>query len=228
MNGAPKISVIIPVYNGEKFISEAIQSVVNQTLKPFEIIIVDDGSTDSSSKIINAFPEVSYYFKPNTGLASTLNFGLQKVKGDYIAFLDADDYWSIDKLEKQFILFETDSDLDLVFGCHQRFYSKPSNEITAEERLDMTRVLPGYFKAALLVKKKAFFKVGLFDETIVMGDFLDWYSRAVDMNLRMKMISDVVLFRRIHEDNMSTRNKSQILDYVKIMKASMDRRRSNK
>lgn len=224
----PNISVIIPVFNAEKYISEAIQSVIGQTYNAYEIIVVDDGSTDQSAQLIHEFREVSYHYKPNSGLSSTLNFGLQKVKGDYIAFLDADDYWSLDKLERQIKEFEINPKLEIVFGHHKRFYNKSTEELTVDEMTDMLRTLPAFFKASLLVKVESFFKVGLFDETIVMGDFLDWYRRAIDMNLSMKLISDVVLYRRVHNENMSLVNKEHISDYVKIMKASLDRRRGLK
>jgi glycosyltransferase involved in cell wall biosynthesis len=219
------ISVIIPVYNCEKFISEALESVINQTYKPFEIIVMDDGSTDRTAEIVQQFEGVSYFCKENSGISSTLNSGIRKVTGDLIAFLDADDYWALDKLEKQVQLLDQNAEVDAVFGYHKRFFSKTFQELSEDELADSKRVLPGYFKAAMLIRKDSFYKVGLFDESIKMGDFLDWYRRASDFGLKMEILNQIVFYRRIHGENSSLKNKANITDYVRIMKASIDRRR---
>jgi glycosyltransferase involved in cell wall biosynthesis len=225
MKEALKISVIIPVYNSEKYILESLQSIFNQTYKPFEVIVIDDGSMDNSAEIIKQFSEINYYYKEHSGIGASLNVGLNKATGDLIAFLDADDYWALDKLEKQVAYLMSNSDKEVVYGYHQRFYTKSLEELTTSELADTQRILPGYFKAALLAKKEVFKKVGLFDESIRIGDFLDWYRRASDLGLNMGMISEVVFYRRIHGENSSLKNNVYIADYVKIMKASMDRRR---
>ena len=222
-----KISVIIPVFNGAKYIAEAINSVIHQTLQPFEIIVIDDGSTDETAEVVKKnFPQVHYYYKKNGGLSSSLNAGVEKVEGDFIAFLDADDYWVLNKLEKQIQVIINDNDVEIVFGHHKRFYDKPHDLKSREENTDEQRILPGYFKATMLIKKRSFYKVGMFDETIHMGDFLDWYRRACDLELKMHMLPEVVFYRRIHTENSSLKNKAHISDYVRIVKSSMDRRRN--
>lgn len=221
-----KISVIIPVFNSDKYVFEALQSVFNQTVKPYEVIVIDDGSTDKTAEIIKQFPDIRYFYKDHSGIASSLNVGLKEVKGDLIAFLDADDYWRLDKLENQVSYLSSHPNTKIVFGHHQRFYAKASEDLTISEHEDTKRILPGYFKAAMLAKKEVFDKVGLFDESIKMGDFLDWYRRASDLGLKMNMLDEVVFYRRIHGENSSLRNKAHITDYLKIMKSSMDRRRN--
>jgi glycosyltransferase involved in cell wall biosynthesis len=225
MNPSKQISVIIPVYNCEKYIAEAIDSVLLQTYKAHEIIVIDDGSKDNSATIIKSYSNVDYYYQKNKGLSSALNTGLSKVKGDFIAFLDSDDIWVNDKLEKQVQKFNEDKSIEAVFGYHKRFYSKDKKLLLESELEDSKRILPAFFKAAMLIKKESFFKVGLFDESIVMGDFLDWYRRALDLGIKMELINSIVFNRRIHDSNSSLINKANINDYVKIMKASMDRRR---
>lgn len=225
MNKNNKISVIIPVFNGEKYIEEAIQSVINQTYKPFEIIVIDDGSTDKTEEIVKQFPGIRYFYQENSGTAISLNTGLSKVEGDFIAFLDSDDYWSKDKLENQVAYLDAHPETQIVFGHHRRFYTKANADLTSLEFEDTQRILPGYFKQALLAKSEVFNKVGLFDESIKMGDFLDWYRRASDLNVKMHHMDEVVFYRRIHGENSSLRNKEHITDYLRIMKSSMDRRR---
>ena len=102
----PKISVIIPVYNVEKYLSKCLDSVVNQTLKDIEIIVVNDGSPDNSQKIIDKYTKkyknVKSFVKKNGGLSDTRNFGINKASGEYLAFIDSDDYIRKDMLEKMF------------------------------------------------------------------------------------------------------------------------------
>lgn len=109
-----KVSVIITVYNVEKYIKKCLLSVLNQTLKEIQVIIVDDGSTDSSSDIISGISDerVEYFYKKNGGLSSARNFGLQFVKGKYLIYLDGDDYIESDMYEKMYLIAENDeSDL---------------------------------------------------------------------------------------------------------------------
>ena len=217
--------VVMPVYNCEKFISEAIESVIKQTYKPHEIIVVDDGSDDNSSAIIKTYPNVRYFYQQNKGTASALNNGLRKVTGNFIAFNDADDLWEKNKLKKQIQKLNDDKTIDVIFSYHKRFYSKERHQTTESELADSQRILPAYFKGSLLIRKESFLKVGLFDESIVMGDFLDWYRRAEDLGIKMEMLNEVLFYRRIHNANSSLMNKTNINDYVRIMKASIDRRR---
>lgn len=104
----PLISVIIPVYNGEKFIATAIESVLKQSYVNFEIIVIDDGSTDNTKKIISKFsdPRLGYYFQENQGSPIAKNYGLSIARGEYIQFLDADDAISSDKFFNQIDLIQ--------------------------------------------------------------------------------------------------------------------------
>lgn len=103
----PKVSVIVPVYNVEKYLTKSLDSLVNQTLEDIEIIVVNDGSTDNSKKIIEVYKEkyqdkIKYLEKPNGGLSDARNFGIPHATGEYIAFLDSDDYVELDTYEKMY------------------------------------------------------------------------------------------------------------------------------
>ena len=95
------VSVIIPVYNGENYLSQAIDSVIDQTYSPIELIIVDDGSTDKSKEIASSYSQVNYVYQENQGVAIARNTGIFKSQGEYIAFLDQDDIWTANKLKLQ-------------------------------------------------------------------------------------------------------------------------------
>ena len=221
----PLVSVIIPVYNGERFLAAAIESVLTQSYCPLELIVIDDGSTDGSATIAKSYQPLRYFFQPHGGLPAALNSGIEAAQGSFFAFLDADDLWMENKLALQMSLFDKHPDVDIVFGHHQRFYNRDSGADPTREAGAGTEILPAPLKAAMLIRRDSFFRVGLFDTTLRMGDFVDWYIRASEIKLRILMPPDVVLKRRIHDDHMSIRNRYAATDYVRIVKASLDRQR---
>src|SRR6056297_2562084 len=102
MNAYATVSVVIPCYNGQDFVREAIESALGQTTKPLEILVVDDGSTDQSADVIRQFPHpVRLIQQVNQGESVARNLGLDQARGDWVAFLDADDVWQPTKLEEQ-------------------------------------------------------------------------------------------------------------------------------
>ena len=126
------LSVILPVYNGERYLAEAIQSVLAQTTPVDELVVVDDGSTDGSAAIVQAFvatsvastsPRVVYHHQPNANTGAARNTGIRLAKGDLLAFIDADDHWSPDKVERQLAALNSDPEAEAVFGHAQQFVS---------------------------------------------------------------------------------------------------------
>jgi len=116
------VSVIIPAYNHENYILECLESVINQTYVNMQLIIVNDGSQDDTERIINEYIEnknfdnIEFYSKENEGLCKTINFGLKKVKGDYVAILASDDLWKSDKIERQVSFLEENKNIALVYS----------------------------------------------------------------------------------------------------------------
>src|SRR3989338_223991 len=115
----PKVSVLIPVYNAQNFIQRTINSALNQTFSDLEVIVIDDGSRDKTPDIIRAMKErdsrINYFYQENQGLSNTRNRLAALAKGEFIAFLDHDDEWFPEKIEKQLKLFEKDNRIGLVF-----------------------------------------------------------------------------------------------------------------
>lgn len=128
------ISIIMPAYNSENTISESIQSVLNQTYKNFELIVVNDCSLDSTKKIIESFTHLDKRIKfvdkiVNEGVASARNTGLDHASGDFVAFLDSDDKWVENKLEKQLDIFAKHTDIDIVYSSYYRFNSSSIGKV---------------------------------------------------------------------------------------------------
>lgn len=116
-----KVSVIIPAYNAERFVKAAIDSVLAQTFQDFEILVVDDGSTDETKNILAQYGDkIRYLYKDNGGVSKARNYGIERAEGKYVAFLDADDVWLPEKLEKQFALLESNPSYGLCYSATER------------------------------------------------------------------------------------------------------------
>lgn len=226
MREKPLISVVIPVHNCEQYLAEALESALAQTYRPIEVIVVDDGSTDASADAAQRFvPPVRYCWQSHSGAAAARNLGMDLATGSFLAFLDADDLWAEDKLSLQMAAFDADPELDMVFGHVQQFIS-PELTDTAEARLRYSaEKLPGYAPSAALIRRDALLQVGPFEWRLDVGEFMDWYLRAIDRGLKGLMLPEVVARRRLHTENLGLRERGSRGDYVRILKASLDRRR---
>ncbi|MTJ10250.1 MULTISPECIES: glycosyltransferase family A protein [unclassified Anabaena] len=227
MNKNLLISVIIPVYNCEKYLAQAIESVLAQTYQPLEIIVIDDGSTDASAEIAKGFGSVvQYCCQVNSGTAAARNRGLELAKGDYFAFLDADDLWVEDKLTRQMAAFINNPNLDVVFGQVEQFISPELADNLKAKLYVPDKLMPGHIPSALLIKRESFFRVGLFETHWKLAEFASWQVRLTEIGLQTMMLPDLVAKRRLHETNKGIQKKQYQTEYIQILKASLDRRRT--
>jgi glycosyltransferase involved in cell wall biosynthesis len=221
------VSVIVPVYNCEQFLPQALNSVLNQTYQSIEIIVVDDGSTDGSQAVAKGFdnPRIRYLYQQNSGIGAARNMGVRISSGKFFAFLDADDLWVPDKLAIQIEQFHTDISLDMVFGHVIQFQDPVNNERSQSVGQQGQKKHPGVLTGTMLIKRRSFFKVGMFETGYRVGEFIDWYSKAIEFGLKELVLPDVVLKRRIHTTNIGIRERDAQTDYLRILKAKMDRSR---
>ncbi|GAB4011986.1 glycosyltransferase family A protein [Spirosoma migulaei] len=223
----PLVSVIMPVYNAERFVAEAIASVLNQGIESVEIICVDDGSTDQSAAIVQSFgPVVRYYRQENQGPAAARNNAFSFVRGQFVTFLDNDDLFPAYKLTRQLALFEADPSLEVVFGKTQYVFLDGSNP----ERFhfpDQTQTVWNILLGAGLFRTDVFHRIGLFNEELKIGEDLDWYNRAKEQGVHIQTTDDVMLLYRHHDTNY-TRDQDLVKStLLKAIKYSLDRRRSD-
>lgn len=221
-----RISVIIPVHNGARYLAEAIRSVQFQTLPPDEIIVVDDGSTDASAEVARAFgPPVRVLTQANLGPAAARNLGVVHATGDLLAFLDADDLWLPDKLARQAEVLRTDPMCEAVLGRVENFISPELDEPQAA-RLAKTAAQSGEFSSgALLIRRDAFLRVGWFDAGLRHGEFIDWWARAMQLALGYTVLPDWVLRRRLHNSNLTRREQAGRRDYLVLLRQHLARQR---
>jgi glycosyltransferase involved in cell wall biosynthesis len=218
----PFISVIIPAYNAEKYLAEAIKSILAQNYTPLEIIIVDDGSQDNTATVAQSFGAlVRYFHQANEGAAAARNFGVQHARADWLAFLDADDLWTENKLATQVTALQADPTLDVIFG-HARNFIQPDEPAAPRVIQD---ILPAFAAGAMLIHKDALMRVGGFSGTLRRGETLDFYIRVREQGLKEHLLHDLLLLRRIHTKNMGVTNQQGDIEYVRILKSALDRKR---
>jgi glycosyltransferase involved in cell wall biosynthesis len=221
------VSVIVPVYNGERYLAEALASAIGQTYRPIEIIVVDDGSTDDSGAIARRFgAPVRYDSQSHAGIGAARNRGVELSFGRYLAFLDSDDLWTKDKLARQMAALRADPALDIVFGYARQFYSP---ELTAEERNKIycpPEPMAGYYAGTMLIARMAFDRAGRFDTSWRVGEFIDWYARALKAGLKSALLPDVAAERRLHRVNQGVIERGAQSDFLRILKNALDRRRA--
>lgn len=227
MKNNPLISIILPVYNGEAYLAEAIESVLNQKYKPIEIIVVDDGSTDKSAEIVKRYSELKYFFQTNKGTASARNLGIQKANSSFLAFLDQDDLWVEKKLELQVKAFMRNPETDIVYGYVKQFLSLDIDESLKQKIFCPSLPMPGYLPSAMLIKKEAFLRVGLFDSAWQIGEWANWYVRSSELKLNILMLPDLIALRRLHSSNKGVIQRQSLNEYIRILKTSLDRRRNS-
>jgi glycosyltransferase involved in cell wall biosynthesis len=220
------VSVMIGVYNGARYLGEAIESVLAQTYSDRELIVVDDGSEDESGAIAGSYgSRVKCVRQERGGMAAARNRAVEEATGTYFAFLDADDRFPPDKLERQLVAFDSDPDLDIVYGHVTEFLSPDldadARTLLREPRHDVPWPTPNL----MLVKRDSFFRVGLFSTALRVGIGVDWFARAGEVGLKSVVPPIVVLERRLHAENNGIRERQFKPQYLHVLKEALDRRR---
>lgn len=231
MTSCTLVSCIVPAFNGEDYIEETLDSIYAQSYTPIEVIVVDDGSTDSTASIVARYrSKVNYFHQENSGPAAARNLGLAQATGDWIAFLDADDLWHAEKLERQVARFVARPELDYCVSYIRNFWI-PELESEAERFKDHPRSkpVPGYSTHTLLAKRPLFTAIGGFDTTLGHCDDTDWFMRASEHGAIGELLPETLAYRRLHGNNRSRihADRSQS-EYLRLIKASLDRRRAKK
>jgi glycosyltransferase involved in cell wall biosynthesis len=222
----PVVSVIIPVFNGERFLREAVQTVLAQNYSPLEIVIVDDGSTDSTASVAKSLGEpVRYLHQTNQGPAAARNRGIEQAQGSLLAFADADDLWPGNKLELQLPCLIEDVAVDIVMGRIQQVLLSETEDGETQAK-EFAEPAFSVNLGSAIIRKSVFERVGLFDETMRYSEDVDWFMRAREAGAAIKTIDAVTLLYRQHEQNMTRGKSASELNVLMALKKSLDRRRA--
>jgi glycosyltransferase involved in cell wall biosynthesis len=227
MNGS-LVSCVLPVFNGERYLEEALQSVFAQTYRPIEVVVVDDGSTDSTAAIAAAHGDrVLVLQQANAGPSPATNRGIKAARGELLAFLDADDRWPPQKLALQAEHLAAHPDIAVVFA-HARNFWIP--ELRQEEARyaghRITRPLPAYTRGTMMARRSAFDAVGGFDPGMAHGEVQEWVLKARATGLRIELLPDTLLERRLHPGNRSRQMQGDSREeFLRLIKRKLDRTR---
>jgi GT2 family glycosyltransferase len=210
----PFVSVIMPAYNAARYIAEAIESVLIQNYRNFELIIVDDGSTDNTKEIVKSFKnnKIQYFYKDKDGPSSARNLAINRAKGQYIMPLDADDMMTPDFIAKHLSEFEKHPEADLVYsdvllidenGHPVRIMKKP-------EYQDRRHLIRDLFSAGhpivpfrLGIRRSVFDKIGFYDEDLLVGEDYDMMRRFVKAGLKTHHLRETLHLRRMQSNSLS-------------------------
>lgn len=225
----PLVSVIIPVKNGERFLASAINSVLEQDYQPVEIIVVDGQSVDRTATIAKSFKQTHYlYQKDNPNIANARNLGIQAAKGEMVAFISYDDLWSNHKLSMQVNYLIRHPEVQYTI-TRVKFFLEPGCSIPPgfrNELLDKDYIGP--MPETLVARKTLFDLLGRFNATLTLLDDNDWFSRAKDQRIPMAVIPEVLVYKRVHDQNVSANKDMARLinqELLKVAKYSIDRKR---
>ena len=196
-----RIAVLIPVYNAARFLPQTLECLRKQTYRDFSITAADDGSTDGSLEILRSYPEVKVLALPHGGVAKARNALLAASEGEYVAFLDADDLWDSDRLEKQVAFLDEHPEYELVMSGFQTFLDAEVTDLSESQK----EILHAPFRYALeaaLIRRSLFARIGNINESLDIGEDFDWLIRAstegVDINIS---IPETKTYYRIHNTN---------------------------
>lgn len=244
MKQSVKISVVLPVYNGQETVAKAIESVINQSVKPFEIIAVDDGSTDDTVNVIKDYKEVILISQKNAGPSEARNTGIKNATGNYIAFIDCDDIWKSDKLEKQMEVVHKNPEILFVFTNIERFdcYTGKKFPMTntdfntwiydldyiSQENLINNRIfntktsfrmlLRGYplYPSTMMIQKELLFRIGLWNKKFPRCQDYDLSLRCSKFTSFCYIDESLVSVGR-HLNNISREYLGQLEEDIEVM-----------
>lgn len=214
--GLVRVSVVIPVYNQERYLGQAIDSVLGQTFRDLELIVVDDGSTDRTPDMIAGYgPRVRAIRQPNGGNASALNHGIRESQGEWVAWLSSDDLWESEKLARQMAVVDADPSADLVYtGYHVidpegRVLETVTPPRPATRRELQMRLLRHCFVngSSVLVRRSAFDEVGPFDEADRMTSDFDLWLRMVPRHT-FRGVPEPLVRYRVHPGQLSRKREA--------------------
>jgi len=236
----PSVSVILPVYNQEKYLKETIESILSQRYKDFELLIVDDGSTDNSPAIIREFQQkdqrVHAYFENNSGKSLSTNFLVSKAKGELCAFLDADDVMLEDRLLKQVKYHRANPGI-AASSCHC-YYINEKGKMFGVQRYSVGNHVAQYnstFKneefiicsyTGLMVKKKVYLEIGGLQKKFEPCEDFEFLNRLTDGGYRLSVIPNVLMKYRIHQSAITVKQPLLVLDTIDFVKHCIRLRRS--
>ena len=204
---SPRVSVLIPCYNAAQYLEAALNSVLAQTYTDYEIIVVDDGSTDDTAQVAARYPQVRYIRQEHRGVSAARNTALAQAQGRLIAYLDADDLWLPDKLEKQVNYLNSHPDCQVVYTQVQNFFDGDPDTMSQRQR-QLLNANTDQNVASACIRRELYDVHGMYREDLSYGEDTHWVLRVCAAGVDMKhYIPEKLYRRRIHDRNISLRHE---------------------
>ena len=236
MTSAPplRVSALVTTFDQARYLGEALECVLAQTEPPFEVVVVDDGSTDETPRVLESFGNhVRSHRQRNQGISAARNRALKMARGNAVAFLDGDDLWPNRSLEVRVKALEGDPSAGGVAGWVEQFVSPALGSEEDQKVEGAQEVEPpgggprfGRLAGSMLLRKGVFDAVGPFDTELEIGETVDWLARADAAGIRLLSVPEVVLRRRIHGENTVLKTENAGAGYLKVLRAAVERRRA--
>jgi Predicted glycosyltransferases len=195
------VTVIMVVRNGEKYLREAIDSVLESDAFIHEILVIDGESSDGTRQIAESFPKVRVVPQQGKGIARAYNQGIAMASTEFVAFNSHDDIWNKRKLELQLALVAEKPELQIVAGMAQHFLDGECKSVPNGFRKELLDPHVAFNMEMLLARRDVFAVVGSFDEQLNTAEDVDWFCRARDMQIPSGVVPEVILRKRIHTSN---------------------------
>jgi glycosyltransferase involved in cell wall biosynthesis len=222
----PLVSAIVLAFDCERYVGEAIDSVRAQTHENVELLFIDNGSSDGTREVAaSKGAEIAAHIEPNRGICPGRNVGLALARGEFIGFLDGDDLWAPDKIERQLAVLNSDPAPDFVLGQVSEFASPELGQEAAASLPVRPEPREGQVVSAMLAPRRTWNRVGPWTEEYVHADGLDWFLRAERAGMRGAQVDRVVLQRRIHGQNTSLVHPEAREEWTRLLKDRLDERR---
>lgn len=217
---SPRISVLIPCYNAGRFLAQALDSVLAQSYTDYEIIVIDDGSNDNTADIVAQYPQVQYFYNAHSGISVSRNLAISKARGEFIVFLDADDMWTADKLEKQISYMDSHPDCQLVYTLVQNFFDGDLSVINERQEQLLNANMDNCL-VTCCIRRSLYEQFGGYREDYPYGEDTHWVARLWAAGVNMKhCIAQKLYLRRIHDSNISLSHRK--VDQKDIMAVMAD------
>lgn len=220
------VSVVIPAFNAERFIREAIESVLAQTHPPSEVVVVDDGSVDDTAAVAAAFPGVVVQTIPRSGVSVARNLGVASTRGEFVAFLDADDYWRPEKLMLQVQLASREPTAGVIMARQSYRFEGAIPAWFRGPRDGSSE--PGFQPSNWMVRRTTWELVGGFSEGMTHSEDTDWLARARDLGVTITMVDEPLVTHRIHDRNASGMAHEVRHGVLSALRGSVQRKRAGR
>lgn len=218
----PLVSVVIPVYNGERFVADAISSVLSQSYLALEVIVVDDGSLDATAKAVSAFPDARYILQDHQGVSAARNRGLEEAKGELITFLDHDDILLADSIQGRVDYMKSHPEVWCLISKHRSYLEQGGSPPPWIPDVEFTEGSYGF--GHLMAKKSVLAGLGGFDPNYLTGELMELFFRVDDANHTIGKFPEITVLRRVHGRNLSRNVEAMRINLLRSARATIRRK----